>query len=309
LDDNCQWKVWKGELKNKAKDGTVYWVDTTIIPFLNQDGNPYQFVAIQSDITLRRKAEEQIAKINEELEYKVIERTRVLELQNTRLVDFCNIVSHNLRAPLINIAMLVDYIGEQVHDKAAQDEALLKIKPVISHLNEVFDELVESIQVNQDTEIISDQIILKDCLDAVLAGFENQIESYGADVRINFSAVPVMYYPQKYMDSIFTNLISNALKYKSAVKNPVINIKTEKLGQNVVLSIADNGLGIDMNMAKDRIFKIRKVFHKHPDARGFGLFITKTQVECMGGRIWVDSQVDKGSTFFIEFKTRTYENA
>ena len=76
---------------------------------------------------------------------------------------------------------------------------------------------------------------------------------------------------------------------------------TKKNNNNIILSISDNGLGIDLKMYKDKLFKIRKVFHHHPEAKGFGLFITKTQVEAMGGKIWAESIPGKGSTFFVEF--------
>ncbi|MVO10271.1 PAS domain S-box protein [Flavobacterium sp. TP390] len=291
-------KVWKGELKNKAKDGSTYWVDTTIVPFLNQDGKPYQYVAIRSDITERKEGEEQIRANN----IKAIEHAQILELKNTQLVDFCNIVSHNLRAPLINIAMLVDFV-EQSEDEEEKSEALAKIKPVVNHLMDVFNELVESIQVKQDTEVDVDTIILEDCLVKILRGFETQIEEYEAKIHIDLSEANSIYFPPKYIDSILSNLISNALKYKSPHRNPVIHIKTQKTEQDsVILSVADNGLGIDLVMHKDQIFKIRKTFHKHPDAKGFGLFMTKTQVEAMNGKIWAESEPEKGTTFFIEFK-------
>ncbi|HEX9600052.1 MAG TPA: PAS domain S-box protein, partial [Mariniflexile sp.] len=175
-------KVWKGELKNKAKDGSTYWVDTTIVPFLNQAGKPYQYVAIRSDITERKEGEEQI-KINNA---KAIEHAQILELKNTQLIDFCNIVSHNLRAPLINISMLVDYL-EQSQDEMERKEVLVKIKPVVNHLMDVFNELVESIQVKQDTEIKVDKIILKDCIQKVLKGFETQIQEYDADIYLDLN--------------------------------------------------------------------------------------------------------------------------
>ncbi|WP_130735074.1 PAS domain-containing sensor histidine kinase [Flavobacterium sp. J27] len=289
--------VWKGELKNKAKDGSTYWVDTTIVPFLNQEGKPYQYVAIRSDITERKEAEEQIKENNA----KAIEHAQILELKNTQLVDFCNIVSHNLRAPLINISMLVDYV-EQSDDDDEREEVLAKIKPVVNHLMDVFNELVESIQVKQDTEIDVDRINLEDCLGKVLRGFETQIEEYDASIQMELDANSI-YFPQKYIESILTNLVSNALKYKSPLRDPIIVIKTKKTTQNtVILSVADNGLGIDLVMHKDQIFKIRKTFHKHPDAKGFGLFMTKTQVEAMNGKIWAESEPEKGTTFFIEFK-------
>jgi PAS domain S-box-containing protein len=294
-------KVWKGDIKNRAKDGSTYWVDTTIVPFLNHVSKPYQYVAIRSDITKRKEGEEQIKLSNE----KTIADAHVMELKNKQLIDFCSIVSHNLRAPLINISMLVDYV-EKSHDEVERAEVLTKIKPVVNHLMEVFNELVESIQIKQDTEIKSEKIILKDCLEKILRGFETQIQEYKAEIQIDLDSAPMIYFPQKYIESILSNLISNALKYKCPDRKPIIAIRSKKeVNDSVVLSVTDNGLGIDLKRHKEHLFKIRKTFHKHPDAKGFGLFMTKTQVEAMDGKIWAESQPDKGSTFFIEFKNPT----
>nr|WP_294934799.1 PAS domain-containing sensor histidine kinase [uncultured Flavobacterium sp.] len=296
----AQGKVWKGELKNKAKDGTVYWVDTTIVPFLNNSGKPYQYVAIRSDITERKKAEEQIKKNNK----KALEHAKLLELQNTQLVDFCNIVSHNLRAPLLNISMLIDYINESTNEEDRSD-GLVKIKPVVDHLMEVFNQLVESIQIKQDIGVASDPINLKDCVEKILIGFTTQIREYHAKIELDFNEAPSIQFPQKYMDSILTNLISNAIKYRSDERNLVLKISTKRRpDHSTLLVVKDNGLGIDLELHKDQVFKIRKVFHKHADAKGFGLFMTKTQVEAMGGNIWVTSQPNVGSTFYIEFKNQ-----
>jgi PAS domain S-box-containing protein len=283
----------------RKKDGSYLWLDW------NSTSDPVKgkLYAIARDITERKNAEDQIKKLNVELEKKVIERTNALEVQNTQFVDFCNIVSHNLRAPLVNIVMLVDYI-EQSKDEEERNEMIGKIKPVVTHLNEVFSELVESVQVRQDVEIKSEKIILKDCLNDVLIGFETQIKLLEAKLEINFDAATIIFFPRKYIDSIFTNLVSNALKYKSPDRKPIIKIKTEKRNDTVVLSVSDNGLGIDLNMHRHKLFKIRKVFHEHPEANGFGLFMTKTQVDAMGGKIWAESDVDKGTTFYIEFKNQ-----
>lgn len=283
-------KVWKGELKNKAKDGTAYWVDTTIVPFLNEKGKPYQYVAIRSDISERKKGEEKIAKMLINSEY-----------QNKQLVDFCNIVSHNLRAPLVNISMLLDY-ADSCDSNDEKDEVLKKVKPVINHLNSILDELVESLQIRQDSDVESTIIDLKETTEKILIGFEGQINLYNAKVTFDFSEAKTIVYPHRYIDSILTNLISNAIKYKSPERNLTINIKSMQSNDGVILSITDNGLGIDLELHKDNLFKIRKVFHKHPDAKGFGLFMTKTQVEAMGGKIWIESIPNKGSTFYILFK-------
>jgi light-regulated signal transduction histidine kinase (bacteriophytochrome) len=220
------------------------------------------FVAIIIDITERKKAE-QIIKRNAEL----------LAFQNSQLGDFCNIVSHNLRSPLVNMNLLVDLV-EESRDVNEKQNLIGKFKPIINNVNETFNELLESLQVQQ------------------------------AVIEADFEEAPVLYFPPKYLSSMLHNFISNALKYKSPQRRPMINLKTKRENGHIILSIKDNGLGIDLNQHQAELFKISKVFHDHPDAKGFGLYITRTQVETMGGRIWVESQLNKGSTFFVEFKNQ-----
>jgi PAS domain S-box-containing protein len=282
-------KVWRGELKNKAKDGTIYWVDTTIIPFLDHEEKPYQYAAIQFDITELKKTEQ-----------KLKEQLVLLKYQNKQLNDFNYIISHNLRGPLVSIAMLVDYI-ENSKDEAEQKELFKKIKPVLNNISETFDELVESLQVKYDLKIKSDKIIVKESIKKTLSILGYEISSSEAVIDIDINEAPVIHFPAKYLNSILFNLISNSLKYKSPDRKPIIEIKTKKIKDRILLSVTDNGLGIDLNMHKNNLFKIRKVFHKHPDAKGFGLFMTKTQVEAMGGKIWAESKPKMGSTFFVEF--------
>lgn len=293
-------KVWKGELKNKAKDGSVYWVDTTIVPFLNNHGKPYQYVAIRSDITERKKVEEHLRLSNE----RAIEHALELEAKNRQLVDFCNIVSHNLRAPLININMLIDFL-QQCKTEEEKMEIQNKMKPVVNHLMEVFNELVESIQIKQDTSLSIDDNNAEETIEKVLVGLETQIKEAKAQVSIDTKKVPSIHFPAKYFESILMNLLSNTLKYKSPERKLKIKIKTERITKDAtILSVADNGLGIDLKLHRDQLFKIRKTFHKHPDAKGFGLFMTKTQIEAMGGKIWAESEPDVGTTFYIQFNNQ-----
>ncbi len=97
-------------------------------------------------------------------------------------------------------------------------------------------------------------------------------------------------------------MITNAIKYSSPDRAPVIQLSTEKIPGFIVLSVKDNGLGIDLEKFGERLFGMYVTFHKHKDARGFGLYITKNQVEAMDGRIEVESKPGEGSTFKIYFK-------
>jgi PAS domain S-box-containing protein len=224
-----------------------------------------------------------------------------LSFQNAQLFDFCNIVTHNLRGPLNNMAMLVNFI-EDCKDSKEQKELVSKLKPVISRLNDTFNELVETIQVKQDLEIKSVNVVLEERLRRTLEGLEMEIREANAKITIDCSETPELYFPLKYVDSIFHNLLSNALKYRSPERRLHIKVSTAFVGNSIVLAVSDNGLGIDLKRYKNDVFGIGQVFHGHTNAKGLGLYMTKSQVEVMGGKIEVESEVNKGSTFRVEFK-------
>lgn len=257
-------------------------------PVFNQENEFEMMIGFGIDITER--------KILEEKQSALVQQ---LSSQNKQLVDFCNIVSHNLRGPLVNMSMLVNCI-EESKEEEEQKQLIGMLNPVIENLHHTFSELVESIQIKQDHEIKSEKLRFEDCLKRTLHGFDVEMRKCGAKIEYDFTDAECVTYPSKYLYSIVHNLISNALKYQSPERNPVILLKTKKEEGSIILSVSDNGLGMDLTKHKDKIFKIGKVFHSHPNAKGFGLFMTKTQVEAMGGKIWLESTPDQGSTFFIE---------
>ncbi len=226
---------------------------------------------------------------------------RKLSAQNLQLVDFCNIVSHNLRGPLVNISMLVKFIEDSATDEE-RSMMISKLNPVLTNLNSTFNELVETVQVRQDVDIPFERNNLNELIKRIMVGAELQIQLTGAQIDYDFSEAPHIFAPAKYLLSIFYNLMNNAIKYRSPERCPVITVTTKTTGSEIILSFTDNGLGIDLMKNKDKIFKIGKVFHRHPEAKGFGLFMTKTQIEAIGGRIWVESEPNVGTTFFVEFK-------
>lgn len=275
-------KVWNGEIRNRAKDGTYYWVSTTIVPYLQENGKPYQFVSIRFDITKQK-----------EMEADLVARTRQLE-------DFCFIVSHNLRAPLSNLLMLNSMI-ESSTSYEEQKMFVERLSKPVNVLNELFNELVESLQTRQDTSIEHEQLEFMECYTKAMELLNAGAELQDVSVEVDFSACPTIRYPRKYLQSYFHNLISNAMRYRSRERKLHLVIRTRLKAGNVVLEIADNGVGIDMDRNGSKLFGLRKTFHGNHDAKGFGLFITKTQVEAMGGLISATSQPGKGSAFFIQF--------
>ena len=128
-----------------------------------------------------------------------------------------------------------------------------------------------------------------------------EILNSNAWIVSDFGASPQLSYYKPYLESIILNLLSNALKYRVPGREPEIRFETVMVNDKPVLKVHDNGLGIDLEKYGDQIFGLRKVFHENKDARGVGLFLTRTQVEAMGGKIKVVSKVGVGSTFIVEF--------
>ena len=259
------------------------------------------------------KRSKELEKLNAQLDEKVAQRTLHLEEANKtigkniaalthqkkQLEDFCNIISHNLRAPLVNISMLVEMVAENT----TNEENIIfleKLDKAAKNLNETFNELVESIQITQDTEIPHEEIELESFTNGIIDSLQGEINKTQAIIELDFHKAPKLSFPVNYMRSILQNLISNSLKYSSPERRPIIKISSQPSKDSIILSISDNGLGLDLEKHSENLFKIRKVFHNHPAAKGFGLFITKSQVTALGGKIWVESQPDVGSTFHVE---------
>ncbi|MBI3232516.1 MAG: PAS domain-containing sensor histidine kinase [Bacteroidetes bacterium] len=228
---------------------------------------------------------------------------KVLSNQNTQLNDFCGIISHNLRAPLINLSILSDFIAE-CNDPVKRELMFSKIKPVVNTLNETFNNLVESLQIREEVGLAYDKINFEELTNKIIEKHRIEIELYSAEIRYDFKPVEHIYYPKKYLDSILSNLVSNALKYSAVSRTPSIHIKTEMKDDKIRLKVIDNGSGIDLKKNGQHVFKMRKVFHDHPEAKGYGLFMTKTQVEAMNGEIFIESAPDQGTTFTIEFNPK-----
>ncbi|MFY7653177.1 MAG: PAS domain S-box protein [Chitinophagaceae bacterium] len=285
-------KAWKGEIRNKRKDGNYYWVDTTIIPFLDKTGKPYQYISIRTDITERKNAELELQK-----------SFNMLSEQNNRLKNFSYIVSHNLRSHTSNIKSIINILG--LIDNEEEKLALIgHLSTVTGLLDETLYNLNEvvAIQNNQQLQLID--IPINDYISKTIDVLKEQITKKEATIEINIPPKSsVKSYPA-YLESILINLLSNALKYASPDRKPIIKINFTNVNLEpwrYCLQVSDNGMGINMDRYADKIFGMYKTFHGNKDARGIGLFITKNQVEALGGKIEISSELNKGTTFSVYF--------
>jgi light-regulated signal transduction histidine kinase (bacteriophytochrome) len=282
------------ELFGINKKGEEIPVQISLSPLDTEEG--LLVSAAIRDITEQKKAETKILDAKENLEKLAYKLTD----QNKQLADFAHITSHNLRAPVSNLNALLDFYKNA--DTLAERTILFeKFEVVISHLTQTLDTLIEALKIKNESaenlEILSFDNVLNKTKE-ILSG---QIIETGATITGDFTDYPNIKYHPVYLESIFLNLINNALKYKSENRKPEVSIKSSIKDGIQTLTFKDNGLGINLNRHSNKVFGLYKVFHRHPEANGVGLFMTKIQIESLGGKINVESDVNVGSTFTINF--------
>jgi len=241
-----------------------------------------------------------ITRIRKEKELKSL--LRVAEDQNRRLKNFAHIVSHNLKSHSGNFEMLLDlYIQENPEIENNEIVQLFKtasqnLSDTITHLNEVV-----SINTSLDKSLVF--IKLQGVIDEVISGvsaiaLESEVTiDNKVDKDIEVLAIPA------YLDSILLNFITNGIKYRSEERTSQVVLSAIRRKDYIELSIEDNGLGIDLAKHRSKLFGMYKTFHPNiKNARGIGLFITKNQVDAIGGKIEVNSKINQGTTFKIYMK-------
>jgi len=224
-----------------------------------------------------------------------------LSFSNQQLTDFAHITSHNLRAPVANLNLLMD-IHTTAKTQNEKNIIIEKIQTVIGHLSTTLNILIDSLKIRETRNIQKETMKLNDVLETTKELLSGKIIQNDVKITSDFSEVSELNFNKIYLDSIFLNLIGNAIKYRKPDISPEIHLKSKKMGEGVSLTISDNGLGINLNRHGDKIFGLSKTFHAHPEAKGVGLFMTKTQIESQGGTISVKSEEGVGSEFKMTFK-------
>jgi PAS domain S-box-containing protein len=242
------------------------------------------------DVTERKKSEVQKKQITADL----IQRNKDLE-------QFSFIVSHNLRGPVANILGLSNLLKEVSMSQEEKEKARKFLFEAVERLDLVITDLNQTLEVKHNLSESKEKIIFSEIFDGVKAGMESCIEKRKAMLITDFSAAKSFYSTRSYIHSIFYNLISNSLKYARPGVPPIITIKSERKADKLFLTFRDNGLGMDTELCRDKLFGLYHRFHPETDGKGMGLFMVKTQVEAMGGKISLKSVVDKGTEFTLEF--------
>ena len=279
------------EAEGNDVDLYKYWFYININPMLQNEKNIIGLSITCLDITEKKKAEIELQKTSTD----VIQRNKDLE-------QFAYIVSHNLRAPLSNILGAATVLQYKDLPEKDRDHLLDGIYSAVQKLDEVVIDLNNILQVNQNISENRQTVSFQSLVNDIKTSIFTLIETEQVQVITNFREVDTFFTLKSYIYSIFYNLITNSIKYRKANIAPIINITSKNIDNQIVLTFTDNGMGIDIERYKNKIFGLYKRFHDNAEGKGLGLFMVKTQVETLGGQIDIASKVGQGTTFTITFK-------
>jgi PAS domain S-box-containing protein len=291
-----QGKVFHGKIRNVAKDGSIYWVETTIVPFMGEDGSPRQFVAVRSDITDNMKVADTLAR-----------QAARLARSNKDLEQFAYIASHDLQEPLRAVAGCVQLLKKRYEGKldARADEFIAHTVDGAERMQRLIRDLLAFSRVSTRGETMQ-PLNLQQPLDMALKNLSVLVAE--SQASITHDPLPEVKIDAGQLTMVFQNLIGNALKFRGE-RRPEIHIGAKQEGREWTISVRDNGIGIEPDYF-ERIFVIFQRLHTRDEysGTGIGLALCKRIAERHGGRIWVESTRGEGSTFYFTLRDEYAEN-
>lgn len=269
-------------------NSNIRFIKSTVTFVSDAKSSVQKAIGISQDVTNEKLAEK-----------KLQEFANITGEQNNSLTNFAHMVSHDLRSHSTNLSVLTTLLLDE-QDENEKKQILSMLQKATESLNSTVYNLNEVVQSNNAE--ISDKLQSVNLLDAICT-VQNNISTLFKDKKaiceINVSSVHHVNAVPAYLDSIILNLFTNSLKYAAPSRSPIIKISSKDMHDKLEITFEDNGKGIDLTKYGKTIFGMNKTFHRNKDARGVGLYITKNQIEAMGGSISVSSTINVGTTFNI----------
>lgn len=283
---NLEPRSYQFEIKSRNAEIRLLKVNTIV---LSDEKGPYT-LGIALDITDQKQAQNIIRDFN-----------RALESKNKDLNEFAYLTSHNLRAPIANIIGLTDNYNTTNTSDPINAIIIDGINESTSLLRKSLDEMHQVLQLKSESTIAIHVVEFPLILLDICRLIQGQIRESGLVITTEFD-VKTIKYNNSYIENIFLNMITNAIRYRSTDKLPSLHISSSARPGHTELVFSDNGIGIDLDKHGDQIFGIYQRFHHHPDSRGLGLYLVKSQLEKSGSQITVESTPGQGTTFRLLLK-------
>jgi len=271
------------------KKGKIVHIILTVTAARGINGDITHFISQIVDISARIKAEQKLKGLLE-----------LSSNQNNSLLNFAHIVSHNLRSHSANLTMISNFLNDETLGDDERKDTLEMLVRASGGLNETITHLNEVVQVKLETDKKLKSIPLSYIVQKILMDIQAIIEKNNIQITTEVPEQIMVKGVQAYLESIVLNLVSNAIKYRDPEKEKAtIEISAREEDEKIIFQVKDNGLGIDLDKYGDKLFGMYKTFHRNKDSRGIGLFITKNQIESMGGKITVESKPKEGAIFKV----------
>lgn len=285
--------MYENEHRVRCEDGSYKWIrDRGKIVEWDSQNNPKRIIGTHTDITNHKHNED------------IIHESLVVATEhNNKLKNFAHIVTHNLKQHTANFESLMDFY-EDATTPLEKEEIIEHLRLLSTSLSKTISNLHDVVNVQNSKIKQTTKIYVSDAIDHILELLDIVITEHSATIHNNIPKKLFLYYNCSYFESIIQNLLSNAIKYKHPERDPVISIDFTYDKNEFKLSIADNGIGIDLEKYGNDIFGLYKTFHHNENAEGVGLYLIKNQIESYGGTITVASEVNVGTTFTITGKNR-----
>ncbi|MCH7407928.1 PAS domain-containing protein [Belliella sp. DSM 111904] len=261
------------------------------VPLRNELEEIDRILLVTQNITESKKSEEERSQLIKDL-----------KSQNEELQRFAYIISHNLRAPIVNITALLDlYNGTEPEDPENR-EIIDNLKIATNILNNTLQDLIDVVAIKKNKLPKIDRIDFRLLSNNIETSLSKQIEESGALITKDFSNTDSINYIYSHLENFLTNLTTNAIKYRDPNRQLQIEIKTYENNEFTVIEFKDNGIGIDLKRYGDRMFGLYQRFHSHVEGKGLGLYLIREQIRAHDGNLFVESEVGKGTTFYIYLK-------
>lgn len=261
------------------------------VPLYEVDGSIERILVVFQNITTQKS-------VQKEKEILINELTKNIH----DLRQFSYITSHNLRAPISNLIGIMGLID--MNSITDPDTAFLveKFKESTFILNETVNDLLNILLIKNNVNVQTEVFSIKQVWQDVCTSVSSQIKNADASIKANFNGIDEINFNKSYAESILLNLLTNSLKYRHKERPLQINLSTSEEDDFLVLHFCDNGIGINLEHHRNKIFGLYQRFHNYTDSKGLGLYIVHSQITALGGRIEVESEIDKGTCFNIYFK-------
>jgi len=230
-----------------------------------------------------------------------------LEKKTEELNEFAHLASHNLRAPVANLKGLLEHYQYNSSANDTNDFIIDKFFTSVNQLDNTLEEMHQVLKVRTNQTLNPKEICFHEILNQVQNHLSETISENSFKISSSFNP-PCVMYEKSHLENIFLNLITNAIKYRRTNVASHLNISSSLKNGQLALIFEDNGTGIDLEKYGDKVFGMYKRFHSKSEGRGVGLFLVKRQLESLGGKIHISSQLNEGTTFTVYLNPQNKKN-